>query len=184
MYETSPVSMDTDDVIDTTDLKTHKRQMNPSAGAISSPSSRASQEVNSVPKQPSVKSGDVIDQGILTTQAVFAAFNYFVSHMIVHFPVVVFPPGTTAAAMRRTKPLLFLAILCAACGAFPITIQRQINQEMMAVFADRIIRIGEKSIELIQAVSVAMIWYYPQGRYEELKCYQLVCLPCYYFQIS
>ena len=178
LYETSTVSIDADDVIDSENLSTYEQQMNSLPGAISLPAPRASQGVNFNARQQWVESGDVIDQGLLTTQAAFAAFDHFVSNTIVHFPVVAFPPGITAARMRQMKPVLFLAILGAACGAFPVTVQRQIIQELMAVFADRIIRIGEKSLELIQAVSIAMIWYYPPGRYEELKYYQLVCLPC------
>ncbi len=129
-----------------------------------------------------MESGDVIDRGLLTTQAAFAAFDHFVSNMIVHFPIIVIPTGTSAATTRQSKPILFLAIMSAACAKFQIALQRQINQQLMAVFADQIIKVGEKSLELIQALQVAMIWYHPPGRYEELKYYQLVCLPCRYLR--
>jgi hypothetical protein len=44
----------------------------------------------------------------------------------------------------------------------------------MQVFGDEVIVRGHKSLELVQAITVAVIWYWPPERFEELKFYQLV----------
>ncbi len=121
---------------------------------------------------------DVIDRGLLPLHAAFAAFDHFTSNMIPLFPIVVFPKGTTAAQMRSRCPIIFLAAINAASGLLSLELQRELNRELMRVFADRILVVGEKSLELVQAVQIATIWYYPPGRYEELKYYQFVRTFC------
>ena len=175
LYEASTVSFRIEGEL-TLKSETHDRQKITLPAVFSAANSRVPQEASSIARRPSLQHGDVIDQGLLTTQTAFDAFDHFISNMLVQFPIVVLPHETDIAGIRRTKPVLFLAVLCAACGKFPPSVQRQVNEELMAVFADRIIRIGEKSLELIQALQIALIWYYPPGRYEELKYYQLVCI--------
>jgi len=121
--------------------------------------------------------GDIIDREILTLECATVAFDYFVGSMLHHFPIVVFPSDATAVSVRKSKPVLFLAILNAASGTFESRdLQRTINYELMKVMSDKILMIGEKSLELIQAVQLMMVWYYPPGKFEELKHYQYVCL--------
>lgn len=54
--------------------------------------------------------------------------------------------------------------------------QRILTKEVMAIYGDRIICHGEKSLELIQALLVSTIWYWPPEHFEELKFYQLIHL--------
>jgi hypothetical protein len=44
----------------------------------------------------------------------------------------------------------------------------------MQTFAEKIIIIGEKSLDLVQALNIAVIWYWPPEHLEELKFYQLL----------
>lgn len=46
----------------------------------------------------------------------------------------------------------------------------------MQIFADSIIVHGQKSLELVQAIMISVIWYFPPEHFEELKFYQLVHL--------
>jgi hypothetical protein len=96
-------------------------------------------------------SPDVIDRGILSLGGAFTAFHHFVSKIVSQFPIVVFPAGTTAAQVRTQTTILFLAAVSAASGTLPIAIQRTLNQELMKLFADRILMVGEKSLELISS---------------------------------
>lgn len=116
---------------------------------------------------------DVVDRGILTTALAGELFVRYTTRMCQHLPGVVFSPGTTAAELRATKPILFLAIMAAASSEMP-ALQRTLTRELMQVFAEKIIVIGAKSLELVQAIQVAVIWYWPPERFEELKFYQLV----------
>jgi hypothetical protein len=44
----------------------------------------------------------------------------------------------------------------------------------MSIYAERIICNGEKTLELIQALQISSLWYYPPEHFEELKFYQLI----------
>ncbi|KAK3300803.1 uncharacterized protein B0H64DRAFT_316110 [Chaetomium fimeti] len=94
-------------------------------------------------------------------------------NMCPHLPGVVLPPDMTAAELRVSKPILFLAVMAGAASELP-HLQRVLTKELMEVFADKIIIRGNKSLELVQAITVAVIWYWPPERFEELKFYQLV----------
>ncbi len=116
---------------------------------------------------------DIIDRGLLTMERAVELFQRYTDHMAKHMPAVIFPPGTTAAEVRKSKPVLFLSLMAASTTEMP-DVQKAIVKEMMQVFAEKIFISGEKSIELIQALHVAVIWYWPPEHFEELKFYQLV----------
>ncbi|KAI1107958.1 hypothetical protein F4804DRAFT_5518 [Jackrogersella minutella] len=118
---------------------------------------------------------DIIDRGIITMSEAAAFFTRYTEDMVPHLPAVVFPEGTTAIEIRKTKPILFLAIIAAASSEIP-KLQRQLVREIMQIFADQIIVSGRKSLELIQSLLISVIWYYPPEHFEELKFYQFVHL--------
>ncbi|KAL3424857.1 hypothetical protein PVAG01_04138 [Phlyctema vagabunda] len=117
---------------------------------------------------------DVIDRDIITAETATHMFNHYVERMAPHMPVVIFPPGTTAAEIRKSKPTLFLAILSASSGLNHPEVQRMLTKEVMSIYANRIICNGEKTLELIQALHISTLWYWPPEHYEELKFYQLI----------
>ena len=101
-------------------------------------------------------------------------FDRYVEEMTVHMPAVVFPPRTTACDVRSSKPIVFLAILVAASvGMAPLNLQHYLTRLLLRSLADFIIRMGEKSMDLIQALLIATIWYRPPKRYEHMNFYQL-----------
>ena len=117
---------------------------------------------------------DVVDRGLVTADMAAKLFDCYVARMAPHLPAVVFPVGTAAAEVRKNKPTLFLAILAAASGAEQPRMQKTLTKEIMSTFADRIICNGEKTLELIQALHVSTLWYWPPEHFEELKFYQLI----------
>ncbi|OHW93090.1 fungal specific transcription factor [Colletotrichum incanum] len=116
---------------------------------------------------------DVVERGILSAGKAAELFERYNTHMVPHMPAVVFAAATTAEETRKTKPLLFLAIMSAASSESP-NVQRRLVKELMQIFAEKIIITGEKSLEIVQALQVAVIWYWPPEHFEELKFYQLV----------
>ncbi|KAI0894756.1 hypothetical protein F4806DRAFT_470476 [Annulohypoxylon nitens] len=133
---------------------------------------------SSAPPKPSTgpeSEPDIIDRGIITMSEAAAFFTRFTDDMVPHLPAVVFPEGTTAIEIRKSKPILFLSIMAAASSEIP-KLQRQLVREIMQLFAEHIIISGRKSLELIQALLVSVIWYYPPEHFEELKFYQFVHL--------
>lgn len=117
--------------------------------------------------------GDVVDRGLVPLELAARLFSRYKAHMVRHLPGIVFPPSTTVATLRATRPVLFLAVLAAAAGE-DHALQRVLQKELMRIFADKIIVTGEKSLELVQALNVAVIWYWPPEYFEELKFYQLI----------
>ncbi|KAK0728965.1 hypothetical protein B0T21DRAFT_413083 [Apiosordaria backusii] len=119
------------------------------------------------------KVADVVERGILTMNMAEELFTRYTQQMCHHLPGVVFPAGVTVGEVRATKPILFLSLMATASSEIP-SLQKTLTKELMQVFAEKIIVDGHKSLELVQALQVAVIWYWPPDRFEELKFYQLV----------
>ncbi|KAI9787848.1 MAG: hypothetical protein M1816_007415 [Peltula sp. TS41687] len=123
---------------------------------------------------PRYEYADVIDRQMLSSELAISFFDRYVNVMAPQFPAVIFPPGTKAAEIRKTKPTLFLAILSVGSGTSHPDVQKVLTKEIMRVLADRVIYNGEKTVEIIQALHVVTIWYWPPEYYDELKFYQLI----------
>ncbi|CZR62804.1 related to cercosporin resistance protein [Phialocephala subalpina] len=117
---------------------------------------------------------DVIDRGLITVDMATKMFNCYVDQLAPHMPAVIFPPNATAADVRTTKPTLFLAILSASSGINYPELQPTLTREVMSIYADRIILHGENALELVQALIISTLWYWPPEHFEEIGYYQLV----------
>ncbi|KAA8913397.1 hypothetical protein FN846DRAFT_902878 [Sphaerosporella brunnea] len=123
---------------------------------------------------PLVEYVDVIDQQLLSLDMAKKLFDHYNENMAPHFPVVIFPLGTTVEELRKTKPTLFLAILASASGTSHPDLHKALQKETTRAFAERIMVNSEKSMEIVQALLIMGLWYYPPDRYEELKFYTLI----------
>jgi Fungal specific transcription factor domain len=103
-------------------------------------------------------------------------FNRYLTQYMPRFPAVTFPPGTDAETLRRTKPILFLAILSSTCygASIPAETQMALEMELRDVLADSLWKKGEKSLEIIQSLQVATLWYRPPANFEQHMFYQMV----------
>ncbi|KAM3563568.1 hypothetical protein ARSEF4850_002238 [Beauveria asiatica] len=117
--------------------------------------------------------GDVVDRGLVPLPLAARLFSRYKTQMMRHLPGVVFPRSTTISELRRAKPVLFLALMAAAAGE-DHALQRVLQKELMQILAHKVMVTGEKSLELVQALNVAVIWYWPPEYFEELKFYQLI----------
>lgn len=131
---------------------------------------------DTVPKAQENEYMDVIDRGIVDVETATKAFNRYTRDMAPLMPFVVFPESTTMADVRRTKPILFLTILSVAIPVFAPSLQMPLVNEAHRVFADRAIVRGQKTLELVQAILIACMWYTPPEHFEEMKFYQLIHL--------
>ena len=116
---------------------------------------------------------DVVDRHILSSAAATEIFQYYREKMAPYMPAVTFPPLITAGDIRRTKPVLFLAILSVASGQKYPDIQRVLIREATQAYAERIIRKGEKSLELIQAIQVSTVWHLWEDE-NDTRAFQLI----------
>ncbi|KAK2865043.1 hypothetical protein FQN49_003959 [Arthroderma sp. PD_2] len=126
--------------------------------------------------RPGHEYADVIDRGVVDPETAAKAFNHYVEDMAPLMPCVVFAPNTKMGDVRRETPVLFLSILSISVGSFAPSLEPMLLAEMHKIFADRVVVRGEKSLELVQALVIASIWYMPPEHYEELKFYLLIHL--------
>lgn len=116
---------------------------------------------------------DVIDRHVIDASTAYRMFERYSTEMQ-NLPIVVFPSGTKAEQIRRSKPILFLAILSAASNTIRPDLQPTFVAEIMRVLADRIVCRGEKTLEIVQSLQVVTVFYHPPDKYEELNFNQLI----------
>ncbi|KAF3483938.1 uncharacterized protein GIQ15_03262 [Arthroderma uncinatum] len=124
--------------------------------------------------RPDHEYADVIDRGVVDQETAAKSFDHYVKNMAPIMPCVVFAPNTKMGDVRRETPVLFLSILSISIGNFSPSLETALLTEMHKIFADRIVIRGEKSLELVQSLVIATMWYMPPEHYEELKFYLLI----------
>ena len=106
---------------------------------------------------------DVVERGLLSMDKATELVNRYINLLMPHCPVV--PISCPAFELRKTKPILFLAVLAASAATSDSGLHFKLNQETQELYAKKITVEGNKSIELIQALSVSILWPYPPKRY-------------------
>lgn len=127
-----------------------------------------------IPKADHIIQNDIISQGMLSLEEAEQIFTRFTESMLPHFPAIAFPPGTTVSTLRGTKPALLLAILGAASNIMGGSVQRELMAEVLKNYADRIVVKGDKDLDLLQAIQVSVLWYFPPEHFNEVKVYQFI----------
>ncbi|GAB7350183.1 hypothetical protein MBLNU459_g0846t1 [Dothideomycetes sp. NU459] len=88
--------------------------------------------------------------------------EYYCVNLAPIIPAVVLPPGTTADSLLETKPTLLLGILAAGSPfQAPASVRMALTDEVVAVMASSAVAKGLKSLELIQALQVTVLWRRP-----------------------
>jgi hypothetical protein len=122
---------------------------------------------------------DVVDRGIISVKIATELFASYSRDLVQHFPGVILPSGSSAAHYRRSKPALFLAIITAASCKYDSELFGTLFDESIKLYAERIFIKGEKSLELVQALSITSVWYCPPKSMEinssnNLRFYQYI----------
>jgi len=122
---------------------------------------------------------NVLIDNLMSPDIAERVFIRYVNEICPHFPAVPFPPGTTAREVREKKPLLFLSLLAGSSHGSAEQLvsqdaQRELTKLLKDQLADIIWRNGEKSIEIVQALQVAVLWYRPPLHFEQHNFYMMV----------
>ncbi len=117
---------------------------------------------------------DVIDRGVISLELATRLWHSYNTGLVNYFPTVHFPPDVTVEEMRKTKPTLFLAAIAAASGKEGSRLYSILNTEVLNAYAHRTVIQGDKSLELVQALIITSVWYYPPGKYSQLKFYEYI----------
>ena len=117
-------------------------------------------------------SPDVIDRGILSISKATELYQDYVDALLPQYPAI--PLSCSVTELRSKKPILFLAVLAASSGASDPSLNNRLNQEVQQVYATKVSIQGLKSLELVQALLVSILWTYPPNRFEDLKFHQQI----------
>lgn len=117
---------------------------------------------------------DVIDRGILSMDTARQLFRSYNEELVQHYPGVIFPPELTAEELRATKPSLFLSVIAAAAAKTDSQLYSILNSEVLSNYAHRTLIRGEKNLELVKAMIITSIWYFPPGKFAQLKFYEYI----------
>jgi hypothetical protein len=142
------------------------------SGPLSAPLTLSGLHANflSTPSRP--RDNDVIDRGIISLEDAEQLVAFFIHELSTIFPFVILPLTTTATQLRQTAPVLFLSVISAAAISIDADLAGVLNREMVRLYADRFFVEGEKSLELVQALLLMMIFYFPPGSPLKLQFYQ------------
>ena len=115
---------------------------------------------------------DVIDCGMLNVAKATELYQKYLNELLPQYPAV--PLSCTLAELRLRKPILCLAVLAASSGTSDPALSRKLNQEIQKIYATKVSIQGLKSLELVQALLVSILWTYPPEKFEDLKFHQQI----------
>ena len=102
---------------------------------------------------------DIIDRGILDMDTASTMFNHYLTTLSPHFPILSIPSYVKASDVRTARPMLFLAILSVTSAAIRPDLQQDLISELSRQLSERVMFMGEKSLELVQAMLLYTAYY-------------------------
>lgn len=102
---------------------------------------------------------DVIERGVLDMDTAAAMFNHYESTLKPFFPILAFPSYVTASDVRAARPMVFLAIIAVTSAAIRPDLQQDLITELSRRLSERVLFMGEKSLELVQAMLIYTAYY-------------------------
>ncbi|KAF2841909.1 hypothetical protein M501DRAFT_911405, partial [Patellaria atrata CBS 101060] len=116
---------------------------------------------------------DVVDRGLISLDTAKVYFTVYNTELVSQFPLAVLPEEVTFEQIRRSKPVLWLAMIAAAALGIDLELSRKLSREIASLYAHLIFIRGEKRIELVQALIITVVYYHlpESGAYSQL--YQL-----------
>ncbi|KAJ6101264.1 hypothetical protein N7499_000894 [Penicillium canescens] len=102
---------------------------------------------------------DVIDRGLLSLEEASQIFTRFFCEINPLCPMVAFSNDTCLQNMRRSKPILLLAIIGVSSGSILPQLQPILAVELARQVAERVMFRTEKSVDLVQAMLVNAVWH-------------------------
>ena len=93
------------------------------------------------------------------------------------FPFVPIPRTWSLETLRSLRPFMLEAIIYAVChGEVPRDLEEDIAKVFMSDAARSTIALGGKSLELVQAIHIACLWYCTPEHHKSMAAFQLLQL--------
>ncbi len=101
------------------------------------------------------------DFGLISRKTSNLLFGSYNNDLVQYYPAVIFPKNVDPDEIRKSKPVLFQAVVTAAACQLDPVLFGELFKQMTKVYAERIFINGEKSLELIQSLTLTSVWYCP-----------------------
>ncbi|RMZ85052.1 hypothetical protein DV738_g160, partial [Chaetothyriales sp. CBS 135597] len=102
---------------------------------------------------------DPIERGVFDLDTAAAMFDHYVTKILPLLPALSFPPNTKAEDVRTARPTLFLAILTIGSTAIRPDLHPDLLAECSKRLSEQVFFLGEKSLELVQALLIFTAYY-------------------------
>lgn len=102
---------------------------------------------------------DIIERGIMDYDTAAAIFSHYNTTLRPLFPAISFPTYVKASDVRTARPMVFLAILTVTSSAIRPDLQQDLVAELSRQLSERVMFMGEKSLELVQAMLLYTTYY-------------------------
>ncbi|EED23144.1 conserved hypothetical protein [Talaromyces stipitatus ATCC 10500] len=119
---------------------------------------------------------DVVDRGILCEEEADALVIAYRTHMSHTYSGVMISQDVSSSSMRRSTPVLWLAVVAAAAQERAPELWAKLNQELRQILASFVFVDGSMSPELIQATFITLIFYNPPTQFSKHLFFQLADL--------
>lgn len=103
--------------------------------------------------------GDIVAQHLPRPETAYAAFHHYVHNVAPQTPIVVFEPGVNPEHIRKTTPILFLAIVAIA---YEGDAKPDLINGIKGILAQEVMVQHKHSVELIQAMLIMSLFYWPE----------------------
>ncbi|KAL9093038.1 MAG: hypothetical protein Q9165_004176 [Trypethelium subeluteriae] len=120
----------------------------------------------------SLPTGDIVDRGIVSEPAAKQLMGIYVNDLYPHYPILKIPANMDIQHFRRSKPTLFLAVIAAAAANTDPSLYGTLSSEILRAYAIKIVMSNEKTLELVQALSISAVWCFPADHFTRLQFYQ------------
>ena len=118
--------------------------------------------------------GDVIDRGVISQPVAMELLEIYKNDLFPHYPVVPLSRNMALQELRFRKPHLLLAVLAAAAAKVNPRLHSLLNAEVLQAYAINVVVNGEKTLELVQAMTVTAVWYFPPDHFSRVKFYEYI----------
>jgi len=103
---------------------------------------------------------DIVAQYLPHHEKAYAAFHHYIDNVAPQTPLVVFQPGISPEHVRETRPVLFSAIVAIA---YEGDIKPSLINGVKEILAQQVMIDGRHSVELIQAMLIMSLFYWPEN---------------------
>lgn len=118
----------------------------------------------------------ILGASFLSLDCAEELFAEFISHVLPQYPILAYPSDVDCHSLRKTCPILFLAIVTASSRSSDPALFQILNRGLLQLLSDRILVQGQKSVELVQSILTMEAWYDPPEEVSRLNFYNWVQL--------